>query len=708
LNNKREKNLSINTKLNDMKNLVIIILVTAVSCVQVFGQRANHAGKTKQPNIIFILTDDLGFGDVGTFFQNQRKQANDRSKPFTSTPNIDRLAASGAKLPQHYCAAPVCAPARASLLLGVHQGHANVRDNQFDKALEDNYTIASVLRSVGYKTAVFGKWGLQGLNNEGPDWPAHPLNRGFDYFMGMIRHADGHEHYPKEGIYRGTKQVWENKTNIADKLDKCYTADLWTASAKKWIIENKQDKKTDQPFFIYLAYETPHAVLELPTQAFPAGGGIKGGVQWLGKAGHMINTASGKVDSYIHPEYANATYDHDNDAKTPEIAWPDVYKRYATAVRRIDSEVDDLLQLLKDLKIDENTLVVFSSDNGPSIESYLKENFEANFFESFGPFDGIKRDVWEGGVRVPTIAAWPGHIRANTVISTPSGVHDWLPTFLDAAGALAPVRTDGVSLMPSLTGKGKQLSSTIYIEYFQNQSTPNFKEFDASHRNRKRNQMQMIRFGDTVGVRYDIKTHNDDFEIYNVMKDPQETNNLANKKGQNLLQSKMKERVLQVRRPDTSAPRPYDKELISPATVIGARPGFHWQSYHASFPWIADVTARSTIAKGIAQQPVSKLAADGDLILLTGFIQVPADGEYTFSLSSNAGSFLRIHDAIVIDEDYGYKSSEERLASMRLKAGLHPFKLYCRVKKSSAHLLDFTWQGPGLAKQPIWSSIRYN
>lgn len=691
-----------------MRYLGTTILITALSFFHVSAQQVKGAGKAKQPNIIFILTDDLGFGDIGTFFQNQRKKANDLGKPFTSTPNIDRLAAMGARLPQHYCAAPVCAPARASLLLGLHQGHANVRDNQFDKALEDNYTIASVLRSVGYKTAVFGKWGLQGLNSEGPDWPAHPLNRGFDYFMGMIRHADGHEHYPKEGIYRGAKQVWENKTNIADKLDKCYTADLWTASAKKWIIENKRDKKKDQPFFIYLAYETPHAVLELPTQAYPGGGGMKGGVQWLGEAGHMINTASGEVDSYIHPEYANATYDHDNNPATPQIAWPDVYKRYATAVRRIDSEVGDLLQLLKDLKIDDNTMVVFSSDNGPSIESYLKENFAANFFQSFGPFDGIKRDVWEGGVRVPTIAAWPGHIPANTVIKTPSGVHDWLPTFLNAAGSPPPVRTDGVSLMPSLTGKGKQRSSTIYIEYFQNQSTPDFKEFDPRHRNRKRNQMQMIRFGDTVGVRYDIKSHNDNFEIYNVIKDSRETNNLANNKGMNLLQSKMKERVLQIRRPDTSAPRPYDNELIPPALVVSTKQGFYWQRYRASSPWIPDASTLSSIEKGIAQEPEVGLAGVGDIVVYAGFIQVPADGEFTFYLTANSAAFLKIHNSNVIDEDYGYNGGEERSASIKLKAGLHPFKLYCRIKNSSKQLLNFSWQGSGITKQPVWSNMRYN
>jgi arylsulfatase A-like enzyme len=180
-------------------------------------QPLKNAGK---PNIILILTDDLGYGDLGVFFQNLRKEKGDRTEPWFQTPNLDRLAESGAMLTSNYCAAPVCAPSRASLMLGQSQGHANVRDNQFDKALEDNYTMPSVLKAAGYATSLIGKWGLQG---ETPDWPAHPLNRGFDYYYGYMRHADGHEHYPKEGLYRKSKQVWENRTEVSAGLDKCYT-----------------------------------------------------------------------------------------------------------------------------------------------------------------------------------------------------------------------------------------------------------------------------------------------------------------------------------------------------------------------------------------------------------------------------------------------------------------------------------------------------
>lgn len=203
------------------------------------------------------------------------------------------------------------------------------------------------MQRMGYTTAAIGKWGgLQGSNRwseNGDSWPAHPNNRGFDYYYGYMRHRDGHEHYPIEGVYRGKKEVYENKIEVSSGLAKCYTGgDLWTAVAKKWIVEQVQNKDQEQPFFMYLAFDTPHAVLELPTQAYPEGGGLHGGLQYLGTPpGNMINTASGEVDSYVHPDYSNLTYDHDKNADTPpEIAWPDVYKRYATSTRRIDNEVE--------------------------------------------------------------------------------------------------------------------------------------------------------------------------------------------------------------------------------------------------------------------------------------------------------------------------------------------------------------------------------
>lgn len=690
-------------------NYLKFLLVTCAT-----GAISGHelqAQTTKQPNIIFILTDDLGYGDLGVFLQKQREKTNNRSEPCTFTPNLDRMAAEGAIMPQHYCAAPVSAPSRASIMLGVSQGHANVRNNEFDKAIEDNYTIGNVLQKVGYSTAAIGKWGLQGQGKDS-NWPAHPLNRGFDYYYGYMRHGDGHEHYPKEGLYTGVKQVWENRTEVSKGLDKCYTADLWTAVAKRWIIDHKKGKDANKPFFMYLAYDTPHAVLELPTQAYPAGGGLNGGIQWLGTPGHMINTASGKIDSWVHPDYANSTWDADNNPSTPEVPWPDTYKRYATDVRRIDSEVGDLIQLFKDLKIDSNTLIVFTSDNGPSKESYLPENYEPynpDFFNSFGPFDGIKRDCLEGGLRVPTIAFWPQHIPAKTVVTTPSISYDWMPTFAEAAGFTAPARTDGVSLLPSLTRIGIQKNSSVYVEYFQGGVTPDYNEFEPSHRMRKRNQMQMIRFGDKVGVRYDVKSAEDNFEIYDVVADPKEAKNLASNPNYFILQQQMKDKVLQNRRPDEQAPRTYDNAFIPSEINNHVVNGLVWKAFKCNHPWIPDVKSLNPTASGITTLPVigKSNQGKGEVYAFEGYIKVPVDGIYTFYLTADTKAFMRIHDASLIDEDFGYIGGTERKESIRLKAGLHSFCLSYTSKSNKNSLLDFQWSGPNSSKKPIPANVFY-
>ena len=203
------------------KGSLILMCIGLVWCR--YTQAQVSSGK---PNIIFILTDDLGYGDIGVFFQNQRRNSKDHSKPYELTPYIDQMAINGAMLTQQYCNAPVCAPSRASLLTGVNQGNAHVRDNQFDKALEDNHNIATVLKQAGYATIAVGKWGLQGEKEEAPYWPAHPLKRGFDHFFGYMRHRDGHEHYPFEGIYRGSKEVWKDYENVVSGMGKCYTTDL--------------------------------------------------------------------------------------------------------------------------------------------------------------------------------------------------------------------------------------------------------------------------------------------------------------------------------------------------------------------------------------------------------------------------------------------------------------------------------------------------
>ncbi len=673
---------------------------TSLTLFALFWLLCGQLPAATPPNIIFILTDDLGLGDVGVFFQNARRAANDRAEPWHLTPQLDRMAAEGVQLRQHYCPAPVCAPSRASLLLGVHQGHANVRDNQFDKALENNHTLASVLKGAGYATACVGKWGVQGKRDDAlPNrWPAHPLSRGFDSYFGYIGHNAGHWHYPKED----GQVLLDGATDVTTNFDRCYTTDLFTARAKKWIVD-QHAAKPQQPFFLYLAYDTPHAKLQLPPGTFPVGAGARGGVQWLGTPGHMINTADGTPDSFTHPDYATATWDHDRDRATPEQPWPDVYKRYASDVRRIDECVGDLLQLLKDLRIDDNTLVVFTSDNGPSKESYLKENYDPGFFNSFGPHDGIKRDLWEGGIRVGALARWPGQVPRGRVSEEPSQFHDWLPTFAELAGVPSPARSDGVSLVPTLTGRGTQMPSRVYVEYSQNQRTPPYEEFAPIHRGRVREQMQALRVGDFMGVRYQIKEHAAPYEIYNVVTDPQQTNNLARLPAFAALQQQMHDTVLRVRRPDTQAKRPYDNEFVPAVKTSNIISGLEWRAFEQSTPWVAKLDDVKPTATGTGGEVSPGVTKNADALLFTGYLEVPSDGEYTFHLTANSGALLRLHEATVIDADFGHAASDEVSGAIRLQAGRHPFRLYYR-RSAAAPALKLQWSSATLPRQDVPAS----
>lgn len=667
----------------------------------------------KPANILFIMVDDMGWGDLGSFFQNQRAADGDRSEPWHRTPHLDTFADEGMQLRQHYCPAPVCAPSRASFLLGVHQGHANVRDNQFDKALEDNHTVANVLQRAGYTTALIGKYGLQGSGNSPATWPAYPTKRGFDYFYGYVRHGDGHSHYPFHTTYtpgtssqvRGPKEVWDNNVMVRNQLAYCYTADLFTARAKQWLIDH-QASEPEKPFFLFLAYDTPHAALQVPTMAYPAGGGINGGLQWIGTPGHMINTAVGPIDTWIHPAYTNATWDHDRNPATPEVTWPEVDKRFATMMRRIDNCVHDVKLTLQDLGIDEDTFVVFTSDNGPHKEDYFSSalaNYNPDFFNGFGPYDGIKRDTWEGGIRVPTLVRWPGHIPSAGINQTPSQFHDWLATFADLAGVPAPARADGVSLLPTLTGEGTQRPSLTYVEYYQGGTTPSYSDFHPTHRGRRRNQMQVIFHEGYKGVRYDVRSQAQNFEIYDVNADPQEITNLAANPSFAALQQEMKDRVLRVRRPSSSASRPYDNVPVPAVTVAPVTTGVEWKAYERAFPWVPELTTETDVAAGMTNRPTVEVRTrDDDIgLLFAGFLRIPATGDYTFHLRADTGALLRIHEATVVDADYGYVGGSEVSGTIKLEAGLHPYRLYYARGTNGTPSLDLQWSEPSMPKAPI-------
>lgn len=656
------------------------------------------------PNIILIFTDDMGYGDLGVFHQNERQGKRH------STPNLDRFAEEGVQLRRHYCPAPVCAPSRASLLSGLHQGHTEVRNNEFDKALPDNHTLGTVLQEAGYRTLHVGKYGLQGVGPEGAlgnpseknnafsnpeEWPAYPTKRGFDEYYGYVRHVDGHVHYPNNEwpignseSHRTGKEVWHDNEEVSASLDKCYTTDLFTAFTKKWIVDHRREN-AGQPFFIYLAYDTPHAALQVPTQAYPEGGGLNGGLRWIGDHGRMINTASGEVDSWIHPEYRN-----------PE--WSDVERRFATMVRRIDSCIGDLTQLLDDLGIEEDTLVVFTNDNGPLAVSYIEgEPFTPIHFQSYGPFDGEKRDIWEGGIRMPALARWPGTIPEGTIDHTPSQFHDWMATFADAAGVPAPAISDGVSLLPSLMANGERQPSTVYVEYQNGRRTPGYADFHPSHRNRPRGEMQALFMEGYKGVRVNIESHGDAFEIFDVKSDLKETRNLAGTTDYFVgLQQRMKDRSLQLRRPNADNPRPYDSELVPSIDVEASRPGLSWKGYEGSFPWVPKFWNKSPDQLGTATELNASLGPDEGAVMFSGYIEVPEDGEYAFYLNSNTKAVARIHEALLIDADFGYGRSEIA-AKIRLEKGRHPIAIHLLKSGESGPMLEVDWRGPSFKRKAL-------
>lgn len=663
------------------------------------------ADKLDRPNIVFILADDLGYGDIGVLWQNSIKGR----KKF-STPNFDQMAAEGLILKQHYTGAPVCAPARGTLLSGVHQGHCTIRNRDFDDALEHNHTLGSTLQQAGYATALIGKYGTQGEGDSPSTWSAYPTKRGFDFFHGYVRHTDGHQHYPGNAwplggseSHRSPKELYENDREISADLDKCFTPDLFTARAKKWITDHQEENKS-QPFFLYLAFDTPHAALQLPTTSYPTGSGTKGGVQWLGTPGKMINTAKGKVDSWRHPDYVDQ-------------GWTDEEERFATLVRRMDDCVGDLLQTLRDLKIDDQTLVVFSADNGPHDVHYIsKGKYDASTFDSFGPFEGIKRDCYEGGLRQPTLAWWPENIAAGKTDGTPSQFQDWMPTFCELANVPTPARSDGVSLVPTLTGKGKQHEGIVYVEFNIKGKVPNFPEF-VNHAKDPRGQQQVIFLDGYKGIRNGIKSHADNFQIYDVSQDLKEATNLflnppaSQSSYFKNLQQRMKDRVLQVRQiekddafdpgTDKVESRPYDGERVPPVSpkVVA---GLKMATYEGNWPWVPEFDELEPLSitevSNIDVKTQVSQASDAGLCY-HGFLEVPSDGVWVFYATSDAGTHLRIHQSQVIDDDYNHDGSEAS-GEVLLKAGLHPFTLYYRTK-NQAPKLSLHWSGPGTAKQVI-------
>ncbi len=346
------------------------------------------------PNIIFIMADDLGYGDLGSYGQKRIR-----------TPRLDRMAGEGMRFTQHYAGAPSCAPSRCVLLTGKHTGHARIRANSDRPILPEDATFTEALKGAGYATGVFGKWGLGLEDSTGAPW-----KKGVDEFYGYLDQTHAHTYYP-DHLWRNGRRV-EIPGN-RDKARRVYSHDLLVDGALDFIRQHKNG-----PFFLYGAFTIPHAEVAVPEDSL---------AEYRGKWPEPKAFAGSKT-------YAPQTQ-------------PRAVR--AAMITRLDRDVGRILDLLDELKLAENTLVIFTSDNGPITAG----GQDPEFFDSNGPLRDLKFTLYEGGIRVPFIARWPGKIVRGSESPLVSDFADLFPTFAELAGAKLPGGLDGVSLVPTLTGQ---------------------------------------------------------------------------------------------------------------------------------------------------------------------------------------------------------------------------------------------------------------
>jgi arylsulfatase A len=395
---------------------------TCMGAASLAGWRPGGVGaelSRTRPNVVFILADDLGYADLGCY--GQRK---------IHTPNIDRLAAEGMRLAQHYSGNPVCAPARCTLMTGYHSGHGQIRDNkqvggdegwQLGSTIggqwplaEGTFTVAHLFQQAGYATGAFGKWGLGRVGTSGD-----PQKQGFDHFFGYICQRQAHTYYPNH-LWRDGQIVWieENK----DGAERVYSHDLIAQEALNFIRANQ-----DRPFFLYVPFTIPHVALQVPADSLA--------------------------------EYRDLGPDPAYDGKRGYVAHPHPRACYAGMVTRMDKAVGRITALLRDLGLADNTLVIFTSDNGPTFAG----GSDPAFFESAGPLRGLKGSVYEGGIRVPFIARWPGRTKPASESDHISAFWDFLPTCAELLGVDPPQGLDGLSLLPTLLGRPGQQTQHEYL-----------------------------------------------------------------------------------------------------------------------------------------------------------------------------------------------------------------------------------------------------
>lgn len=445
--------------------LIILILFGSVSC-----KNGEDKPSDLPPNVIFILADDLGYGDLGFLGQQ-----------YTETPNIDRLAEEGMFFSHHYAGSTVCAPSRSSLLTGLHTGHTPIRGNsevqpegQFPMA-DTLLTLSKVFQEAGYATGAFGKWGL-GMN----ETSGHPSRQGFDSFFGYLCQRYAHRYYPA--------YLWENQEKVElpgnDWTNKVtYAPDVIQEKTLEFIDQNQS-----KPFFLFMPIVLPHAELAVPDDEI-----FQKYRQKFGEETPHIGPIGGDYGPEMKiPAYQSQPFPH---------------ATHAAMVARIDNIVGEVVTKLEALGLSENTLIIFSSDNGPHREG----GADPDFFDSNGIFRGYKRDLYEGGIRVPTIVKWPAKVKAGSASNHASAFWDWLPTFAELVGKSAPSEIDGISLLPTLLGEKEQPKHDhLYWE---------FHELGGR---------QAVQKEGWKLVKYQIKdAEKMTVELYNISVDPGETQNLS-------------------------------------------------------------------------------------------------------------------------------------------------------------------------------------
>lgn len=439
------------------------LLLASAALVSLTSCNSKKTPDVSRPNIIYILADDLGYGDLSCMGQQN-----------FSTPNIDKLAAEGVLFTQHYAGCSVSAPSRSTLLTGQHTGHTPIRGNaelgeEGQKPIPaDTYTVMKLFKENGYTTGTFGKWGLGAPDTEGA-----PENMYVDSFYGYNCQRMAHNYYPHH--------LWDNgvKVELAanDSTNEgAYAPYLIHDKAMQFITENK-----DNSFFLYYASVLPHAELRLPEEEIAPFSG-----KYLPE-----KIYSGKDNGVKQGAYGSQTESH---------------AAFVAMITLLDKQVGDVMQHLENLGIADNTLIIFTSDNGPHIEG----GADPHYFDSNGELQGLKRDLYEGGIRVPFIAKWAGRISPNTTNAHVSAFWDFLPTVADILDVETPQQIDGISFLPSLLGNTSQQEQHPYLYW----------EFH------EQGGRQAVRYGDWKGVIYNLDKGGE-MELYNLGTDIQESNNVA-------------------------------------------------------------------------------------------------------------------------------------------------------------------------------------